>query len=389
MSNQENYGFGTRAIHSGQRPDPTTGAIMTPVYMTSTYAQESPGEIKGYDYSRTCNPTRSALEDNLAALEDGSHGLCFSSGMAAINTILNLLQSGDHVISGNDLYGGSYRLFRTLYEKFGLEFDFVDMSDLSKVEAAIRPSTRLIMIETPSNPLLRLCDIQKLTELAHRHGILTACDNTFATPFNQTPLKLGCDIVVHSTTKYIGGHSDVIGGAIVVRDDELHEKLAHFQNTVGGTPGPMDCFLLLRGTKTLHLRMERHAENALEIAKALESHPRVKNLFYPGLPSHPQYGLATQQMHTGGGMLSFELDASVEQAKQVAASFELFTLAESLGGVESLVDHPVSMTHGAIPREERIKAGFHDGLLRLSVGIEDVGDLLTDVHRAIATLDET
>lgn len=387
MSNQENYGFGTRAIHAGQRPDPTTGAIMTPVYMTSTYAQESPGETKGYDYSRTCNPTRTALEGNLAALEGGAHGLCFSSGMAAMNTILNLLQAGDHVISGNDLYGGSYRLYRTLYEKFGVEFDFLDMSDLDQVEAAIRPNTRLIMIETPSNPLLRLCDIQQLTQLAGQHDILTACDNTFATPFNQTPLALGCDIVVHSTTKYIGGHSDVIGGAIVVDDAELHGKLAHFQNTVGGTPGPMDCFLLLRGTKTLHLRMERHADNALKIAEALQEHPRIKSLFYPGLPSHSQHQLAKRQMRTGGGMLSFELDASVEDAKRVAASFKVFTLAESLGGVESLIDHPVSMTHGAIPREERIKAGFHDGLIRLSVGVEDVEDLLTDVTQAIATLD--
>jgi len=389
MSNQENYGFGTRAIHAGQHPDPSTGAIMTPVYMTSTYAQEAPGEIKGYDYSRTCNPTRTALEGNLAALEGGTHGLCFGSGMAAINTILNLLKSGDHVISGNDLYGGTYRLFRTLYEKFGLAFDFVDMSDLAAVEAAIRPDTRLIMIETPSNPLLRLCDIEGLTAIARQHGILTACDNTFATPFNQNPLALGCDIVVHSTTKYIGGHSDVIGGAIVVDDDELHGQLAHFQNTVGGTPGPMDCFLLLRGTKTLHLRMERHAENARKIAEALQAHPRVKNLFYPGLPSHPQYALASKQMRTGGGMLSFELDASVEEAMRVASSFKLFTLAESLGGVESLVDHPVSMTHGAIPREERIKAGFHDGLIRLSVGVEDAEDLLADAARAIATLENS
>ena len=387
MSNQENYGFGTRAIHAGQHPDPTTGAIMTPVYMTSTYAQESPGEIKGYDYSRTCNPTRTALEGNLAALEGAAHGLCFSSGMAAINTILNLLQAGDHVLSGNDLYGGTYRLFRTLFEKFGVEFDFVDMTDLETVKAAIRPNTRLIMIETPSNPLLRLCDIEQLTKLAKQHNILTACDNTFATPFNQTPLALGCDMVVHSTTKYIGGHSDVIGGAIMVNDSELHGQLAHFQNTVGGTPGPMDCFLLLRGTKTLHLRMERHAENALQIATELDTHSKIKNLFYPGLPSHPQYELASKQMRTGGGMLSFELDASVEEAKQVASSFQIFTLAESLGGVESLVDHPVTMTHGAIPREERIKAGFHDGLIRLSVGVENVEDLLTDVTQAIATLD--
>ena len=386
MSNPENYGFGTRAIHSGQYPDPETGAIMTPVYMTSTYTQEAPGELKGYDYSRTCNPTRTALEANLAALEGGAHGLCFSSGMAAINTILNLLSAGDHVVSGNDLYGGTYRLCKTLYEKFGLSFDFVDMTDLDQIVDAIRPETKLILIETPSNPLLRLTDMAALAKVAKERDILTACDNTFATPYNQTPLSLGIDIVVHSTTKYIGGHSDVIGGAIVVDDENLRQELAHFQNTVGGTPGPMDCFLLMRGTKTLHLRMQRHAENAVQIANALAENPRVKNLHYPGLPSHPQYELCQRQMRTGGGMVSFELDASVEDAMRVASAFKVFSLAESLGGVESLVDHPARMTHGAIPREERIRAGFHDGLIRLSVGVEDVDDLLRDVAAAIAIL---
>jgi cystathionine gamma-lyase len=308
--------------------------------------------------------------------------------MAAIHTVLNLLQAGDHVVSGNDLYGGTYRLCRTLYEKFGLTFSFVDMSDPDIVAAAMGEKTRMLLLESPSNPLLRLSDITTLSALARERGILTVCDNTFATPYGQNPLRLGADIVVHSTTKYIGGHSDVIGGAIVVDDDELRRRLAHFQNTVGGTPGAMDCFLLLRGTKTLHLRMQRHAENALAVARHLESHPRVTRLYYPGLPSHPQHALAQRQMRDGGGMVSFEVDASVEAAMEVASSFRIFTLAESLGGVESLVDHPVSMTHGAIPREERMKAGFFDGLIRLSVGVEDVDDLLADIDGALAVLEQ-
>ena len=384
--NDESFGFGTRAIHSGQEPDPTTGAIMTPVYMTSTYVQEYPGKLNGYDYSRTANPTRAALEANLASLEGGAFGLCFSSGMAAINTVFNLLRAGDHVITGNDLYGGTYRICRTLYEKFGLEFDFLEMTDLDTVAEAITPRTRLIMLESPSNPLMRLYDIEAIAELARERGVLTACDNTFASPYNQQPLALGVDIVFHSTTKYIGGHSDVIGGAIVIDDAELHRELAHFQNTVGGTPSPMDCFLQLRGTKTLHLRMQRHAENAMRIAQYLDKHPKVQTLYYPGLESHPQFDLAKRQMRTGGGMLSFELDATVEQAMRVASAFKIFTLAESLGGVESLVDHPVSMTHGAIPREERMKAGFNDGLIRLSVGVEDAEDLLADVEQALAAI---
>ncbi len=384
MSN--NDGFGTRAIHAGQHPDEATGAIMPPVYMTSTYVQSAPGEIKGYDYSRTCNPTRTALEGNIAGLEGGAHGLCFSSGMAAINTFMNLLQSGDHVIATNDLYGGTYRLCTTLYEKFGLSFTFLDMTDLDAVRAAIRPETKMMFIETPSNPLLRIYDLTALAEICKAHDILSVCDNTFATPYNQTPLAHGFQAVVHSTTKYMGGHSDVVGGAIVVDDQELRDKLHHFQNTVGGTPGPMDCFLVLRGTKTLHVRMQRHAENAAQIARDLEEHPKVSKVIYPGLESHPQHALATKQMRTPGGMVSFELDASVEEAMKVASSFRVFALAESLGGVESLVDHPVSMTHGAIPREERIKAGFQDGLIRLSVGLEDVDDLREDVRNAIAVL---
>ncbi len=387
MSQEREAGFGTRAVHAGQHPDPTTGAIMTPVYLTSTYVQEAPGVLKGYDYSRTRNPTRTALEANLAALEGGRHGLCFSSGMAAINTVLNLLKSGDHVVAGNDLYGGTYRLCRTLYEKLGVDFTFVDMSDLAAVRESLRDSTRLVMTESPSNPLLRLTDLSAVATLCKERGILSMCDNTFATPYLQSPLRHGIDIVVHSTTKYVGGHSDVVGGALVVDDDGLRERLAHFQNTVGGTPGAFECFLLLRGTKTLHVRMDRHCENARRIAEDLESHPRVKRVYYPGLPSHPQHALASKQMRAGGGMVSFELDASVADAKRVTSSFRVFALAESLGGVESLVDHPATMTHASIPPEERRKAGFEDGLIRLSVGIEDVEDLRADVTRAIGVLD--
>ncbi|MEO0480766.1 MAG: PLP-dependent aspartate aminotransferase family protein [Planctomycetota bacterium] len=379
-------GFGTRAIHAGQSPDPTTGAIMTPIYQTSTYVQESPGQIKGYDYSRGLNPTRDALQKNLAALENGKHGLCFASGMAAINCVLNLLQSGDHVVAGNDLYGGTYRLCQTLYTKFGVEFSFIDMADLDAVRAAFRPNTKLLMVESPSNPLLKLADFAALTEICKEKGVLSMADNTFGTPYVQTPLDHGFDIVMHSTTKYLGGHSDVVGGALICNDDELNDQLAHFHNTVGGTNGPFDAFLVLRGTKTLHVRMERHAENALQIARALEAHGKVTKVYYPGLESHAQFAIAEKQMRNGGGMVSFEVDASVEDAMKVASSFKVFSLAESLGGVESLVDHPVSMTHGAIPREERIKAGFQDGLIRLSVGIEDIEDLLEDVERGLSTL---
>ena len=356
---------------------------MTPVFLSSTYVQSAPGHIKGYDYSRTCNPTRTALEKNLAALEGGKHGLCFASGMAAIHTVMALLKSGDHVIASNDLYGGTYRLSKTYFEKFGLSFSFVDTSDVDKVREAFNANTKLLMLETPTNPLLRLCDIEKLSALAREKGALVMTDNTFATPYLQTPLKLGAHIVAHSTTKYLGGHSDVVGGALIFDDDELRDRLHHFQNTVGGTPGPLDCFLVLRGTKTLHLRMERHFENALAVAQLLEKHPKVKMVRHPSLPSHPQHDLATRQMRNGGGMVSFELDASVEASERVASSFQVFALAESLGGVESLVDHPATMTHGAIPREERIAAGFADGLIRLSCGVEETADLLQDVERAL------
>lgn len=381
------YQFATRAIHAGNEPDPSTGAIMPPVYLSSTYVQEEPAKLKGYDYSRTCNPTRTALERNLAALENGAHGLCFSSGMASINTVLNLLDAGDHVLAGNDLYGGTYRLCTTLYAKYGIDFTFTDLADLDAVGDELRDNTRLVMIESPSNPLLKLCDIEAVSSICHDRDILVMVDNTFATPYLQSPLALGADIVSHSTTKYLGGHSDVVGGALIVNDPELHERLAHYQNSVGGTPGPLDCFLVLRGTKTLHLRMERHCQNARAIAQTLSEHPRVAAVHYPGLASHPQHTLARKQMRAPGGMVSFEVDASVEQAKKVASSFRIFSLAESLGGVESLIDHPASMTHASIPREERIAAGFRDGLLRLSVGVEAEEDLIADIAGALAVLD--
>jgi cystathionine gamma-lyase len=386
MSAEPTQGIGTLAIHAGQAPDPTTGAIMTPVYLTSTYVQEEPAKLKGYDYSRTANPTRTALERNLAALEGGAFGLCFSSGMGAINTVLNLLQSGDHVVAGNDLYGGTYRLLTTLYQKFGVQVTFVDLTDQGAFEAALRPNTALCLLETPTNPLLRCCDIAAIAARCRKAGILTLCDNTFATPFLQQPLRLGVDMVAHSTTKYLGGHSDVVGGALVVDDPELRTRLAHFQNSVGATPGPLDCFLVLRGTKTLHVRMERHCRNALAVARWLEDHPRVERLYYPGLPSHPQHAVASAQMRAGGGMVSVELEATVEQTKRVISSLRLFALAESLGGVESLVDHPATMTHASIPAAERRKIGLSDGLVRLSVGIEDEPDLIGDLEQALSSL---
>lgn len=386
MKSERTTGFGTLAIHAGQTPDPTTGAIMTPVYLTSTYVQEAPAKTKGYDYSRSHNPTRTALEQNLAALEGGRFGLGFASGMAAIHCVLNLLRSGDHVIAGNDLYGGTYRILRTLYEKFGLETTFVDLTDLDQLQAAFRPTTRLVMLETPTNPLLRCFDLRAIAALCRKRKVLTLADNTFATPYLQNPLALGCDIVVHSTTKYLGGHSDVVGGVLVSNDADLHKQLAHFQNSCGGTPGPMDCFLVLRGTKTLHVRMERHCSNALQVAKWLEAHPRVARVLYPGLPSHPNHALAKRQMRAGGGMVSVELKATVAQAKKVCSSFGVFSLAESLGGVESLVDHPASMTHASIPAEARRAAGLQDGLIRLSVGIEDAADLIADLDVALRKL---
>lgn len=386
MKRDSKPGFGTLAIHAGQVPDPTTGAIMTPVYLTSTYVQEAPAKTKGYDYSRSHNPTRTALEQNLAALEGGRHGLAFASGMAAIHCVLNTLRAGDHVIAGNDLYGGTYRLLRTFYDKFGITTTFIDLTDLDQLHAAFRAETRLVMLETPTNPLLRCNDLAAIAKICRRRGVLTMADNTFATPYLQNPLALGCDIVAHSTTKYLGGHSDVVGGVLVCNDDDLLVKLRHFQNSCGGTPGPMDCFLVLRGTKTLHVRMERHCANALQVAKWLERHRKVARVFYPGLASHPNHKLAKQQMRAGGGMVSVELKASVAQAKKVCSSLRVFSLAESLGGVESLVDHPASMTHASIPAADRRRAGLGDGLIRLSVGIEDLDDQIRDLEQALQRL---
>lgn len=383
MSDDKELGFSTRAVHAGQRPDPTTGAIMTPVYLTSTYVQEWPEKHKGYDYARTVHPTRDALQKNLASLEGAESGLCFGSGMAATSTIIEALSSGDHVVCGNDLYGGTYRVFTKVFARFGVEFTFVDTTDLKAVEAAFTPKTKLVWIETPSNPLLKITDIKALAALTHAKKAKLVVDNTFASPALQRPLSLGADVVVHSTTKYIGGHSDVVGGAILTSDPELHKEYKFLQNAVGAVPGPLDCFLLLRSTKTLALRVERHCQSAMIVAKHLLSHPEVAKVHYPGLPTHPGHEIAKSQMSGFGGMISVELKGDLERAKRMISSCEIFSLAESLGGVESLIGHPASMTHGSIPREERLKAGLTDGLIRLSVGIEDADDLLADLDRAL------
>ncbi|HEV8111525.1 MAG TPA: cystathionine gamma-synthase [Planctomycetota bacterium] len=377
--------FETRAIHAGQEPDPRNGAVMTPVWFTSTYKQDAPAKPRdGYEYSRTSNPTRTALQENLASLEGGAWGLAFSSGLAATNALLDRLVPGDHVVAGNDLYGGTYRLFTRVFERYGVRFTYVDTSDLAAVEGAIEEKTRYVYLETPTNPLLRLADIAAIARIAHARGKLVVVDNTFATPYLQRPLELGADIVLHSLTKYLGGHSDVVAGALVGRDPKLREELAFFQNAVGGTPGPMDMFLVLRGIKTLHVRMDRHGQNAIALARRLEKDPRIVRVIYPGLPSHPQRALAERQMSGFGGMLSFELAGGVEAANTFASSTRVFTLAESLGGVESLVEVPASMTHASIPADVRKKAGLADGLVRLSVGLEHVDDLIADVEQALA-----
>jgi len=378
--------FETRAVHAGQSPDPNNGAVMTPVYFTSTFAQDAPARPRGgYEYSRTSNPTRTALEQNVASLESASWGLCFASGLAATNAICSALAPGDHVVAANDLYGGTYRLFTKVFQRFGLEFAFVQASSLDAVRAAIGPRTKLLFLESPTNPLLSLCDIAACAELARSRGVTTVVDNTFATPFLQRPLELGADLVMHSMTKYLGGHSDVVGGVIAGREEGWRERLAFLQNASGGQLGPMDSFLFLRGIKTLPLRMERHCANAGRIAAWLLEHAAVERVHYPGLPSHPGHALARRQMSGFGGMVSFELaGAGVEAANTVASSTRLFTLAESLGGVESLIEVPASMTHASIPAAERAKAGLSDGLVRLSVGIEHVDDLIGDLEQAIA-----
>ncbi|MFI5350597.1 MAG: cystathionine gamma-synthase [Elusimicrobiota bacterium] len=383
VKNTDQLGFATRAVHAGQAPDPATGAIMTPVYLTSTYVQEWPDRHKGFDYARTVHPTRQALENNLASLEGAKFGLCFSSGMAATSTVIEALNPGDHVLCSNDLYGGTYRVFTKVFARYGMTFTFVDATDLAAVEAAFTPKTKLVWMESPSNPLLKICDIRALAKLAHAKGAKVVVDNTFASPALQRPLALGADVVVHSTTKYLGGHSDVIGGAILTSDEALHKEYKFLQNAVGAVPGPLDCFLLLRGTKTLPLRMERHCSNALIVAKHLLAHPEISKVHYPGLPTHAGHELAKAQMCGFGGMISFELKGDLERAKRMISSCKVFSLAESLGGVESLIGHPASMTHGSIPREERLKAGLVDGLIRLSVGIEDAADLTADLNSAL------
>jgi cystathionine gamma-lyase len=376
--------FGTLAIHAGQEPDPTTGAIMTPIFQSSTYVQSSPGVIKGpYDYSRSANPTRTALEANLAALEGGKFGLAFASGLSAFDCVLHTLASGDHVVLCDDVYGGSFRIMDKVYKQLGLTFTRVDMTDAGNVRAAMTPRTRLVWIETPTNPLLKIVDIAAVAQVAHAGGAVVGVDNTFATPYLQSPLALGADLVHHSSTKYLGGHSDVIGGALVTSDEGLHARLKFLQNAVGAVPSPHDCFLLLRSTKTLHVRMDRHCENAMKVARFLAEHPRVERVSYPGLPSHPQHAVAQRQMRGFGGMVTAVLRGGLEEARKFLERVRLFSLAESLGGVESLIEHPAIMTHASVPAEARAALGISDGLVRLSVGIEDAEDLLEDLRRAL------
>ena len=381
-SDESGWAFSTRAVHAGQPPDPTTGAIMTPVYLSSTFVQESPGVHRGYDYARTGNPTRTALEQNLASLENGRFGLAFASGLAAESTLLHLLQRGDHILVSQDLYGGTYRLLTEVWQPLGIDCTFIDTSRPDVIEDAIRPSTRQLWIETPSNPLLVVSDIAAASEVGHRHDVRVVVDNTFATPYLQRPLELGADIVVHSTTKYLGGHSDVVGGAIVTNDEAAFDRLKFLQNAVGAVPGPLDCFLVLRGTKTLALRMEAHCVNAMAVARFLDAHPEVERVRYPGLPSDPSHVAATRQMSGFGGMLSVELEGGLERNIRFSTKTRVFALAESLGGVESLVGHPATMTHASIPETERQRGGL-EALVRLSVGIEDEKDLIEDLSRAI------
>ena len=381
---KDNLQFNSKTIHGGQQPDKGYGAVMPPVYLTSTYAQSTPGGHQGYEYSRTHNPTRTALEAALASIEDGTHGFCFGSGMAAIDAVVKLLSPGDEVISTNDLYGGSYRIFTKIFEDFGIRFHFVDMQNPANVAAKINAKTKLIWIETPTNPMMNVVDIEAMHKMLAEQDILLAVDNTFASPYLQQPLTMGADIVMHSATKYLGGHSDVILGALVVRDSALAERLSFIQNASGAVCGPLDAFLVLRGIKTLHVRMQRHCENGEKIAHFLADHPKVAKVYWPGFPTHPNHEVAKRQMNGFGGMISFVLaDDSLEKAIHTVEQLQLFTLAESLGGVESLAGHPASMTHASIPKAEREKSGVVDGLIRLSVGIEDSGDLIEDLKKAL------
>ncbi len=376
--------FGTKAVHAGVQPDPSTGAIMTPIFQTSTYVQEAPGKHHGYEYSRTHNPTRTALQTALAALENGNHGLVFATGMAAVDAIMKLLRPGDEVISTNDLYGGTYRLFTKVFEPFGIRFRFMNMRNLGDIEPHINAATKLIWIETPTNPLMNIIDVAGVAALAKAKGIMTVVDNTFSSPYLQQPLALGADIVLHSLTKYINGHSDVVMGALVLNDEETANRLAFIQNASGATPGPQDCFLTLRGIKTLHLRMRQHCLNGRLVAEFLREHPKVNQVNWPGFPEHPNHDVAARQMKDFGGMISFTLHGDrMEDALRVLSGTHLFSLAESLGGVESLIGHPASMTHASIPREERLRAGLSDALIRLSVGIEDPEDLIEDLAMAL------
>lgn len=380
-------GFGTRAIHAGQEPDPTTGAIMVPIYATSTYVQQSPGVHKGYEYSRSQNPTRMALEACVADLENGEAGFAFASGLAAMGTVLELLDSGSHVIAMDDLYGGSYRLFENVRKRSaGLDFSFVNLSDPAALEAAIKPNTKMVWVESPTNPMLRLVDFQSISAIAKKHGLIAVADNTFASPYVQKPLDHGFDIVIHSMTKYLNGHSDMVGGVAVVREGSPHrQQLAYLQNAIGSVAGPFDSFLALRGLKTLHLRMERHCANALAIAQWLEAHPKIENVVYPGLASHPQHELAKRQMIGGfGGIVTAVIKGGLDESRRFLERTKLFALAESLGGVESLIEHPAIMTHASIPPEIRAELGISDGLVRLSVGVEDLADLLADLENALA-----
>jgi len=380
--------FSTKAIHVGQAPDPSTGAIITPIFQTSTYVQDELGKHKGFEYARTQNPTRSSLEECLASLEDGKHGLCFGSGLAATTTVMTLLSAGDHVVVCDDVYGGTYRLFDKVFRRYGLSFDFVDGRDVKNVEAAVKPNTKMLWLETPTNPMLQLIDIQALVKAirATKNGadIIAVVDNTFASPYLQNPLSLGADIVVHSTTKYLGGHSDVVGGCAITNNDKYHETLRFHQNAVGATPGPFDCWLVLRGLKTLAVRMKAHESNAMAIAKFLEKHPAIEKVIYPGLASHPQHELAKKQMRGFGGMVSVVVKGGLQNAKTFLDGTKLFSLAESLGGVESLIGHPATMTHASIPKDVREARGIVDGLVRLSVGIEDQDDLIKDIETALS-----
>jgi len=378
-------GFGTLAIHAGQTPDPVYGAISTPIFQTSTFVQKSPGVIvEDYDYSRAANPTRTALEANLAALEGGKYGICFSSGLASIAAVIHLLKSGDHVILNDDVYGGTFRLFDKVFQQLGISHSMVDMSDTKALEAAFNPQTKLVWIETPTNPKLKIIDIQAVAKIAHADKVLFAVDNTFATPYLQKPLELGADIVSHSSTKYLGGHSDLIGGALVVNDKELSDKLHFIQKAVGAVPSPLECFMVLRSTKTLHLRMDAHCKNARQIADFLKQHSAIEQVMYPGLPTDPGHEVAKRQMKDFGGMVSFVIKGGLEKSRKMLERVKIFSLAESLGGVESLVDHPAIMSHASIPKKMREAMGISDGLIRLSVGIEDSTDLVEDLKQALS-----